>query len=40
MTEARDIPSRLRAAIGGSAIHPPGIKGTSEFNLPEDSHGA
>ncbi len=30
MTEKRDIPRRLIIAIGGNAIHPSGIKGTSE----------
>jgi len=30
MTETRDIPRRLILAIGGNAIHPSGIAGTSE----------
>jgi len=30
MTEKRDIPRRIIIAIGGNAIHPSGIKGTSE----------
>lgn len=30
MTETRQIPHRLIIAIGGNAIHPSGIKGTSE----------
>lgn len=30
MTETREIPKRLIIAIGGNAIHPAGIKGTSE----------
>lgn len=30
MTEKRDIPHRIIIAIGGNAIHPSGIKGTSE----------
>lgn len=30
MTETRQIPRRLIIAIGGNAIHPSGIKGTSE----------
>ena len=30
MTTNREIPNRLIVAIGGNAIHPAGIKGTSE----------
>ena len=30
MIEKRDIPHRIIIAIGGNAIHPSGIKGTSE----------
>ena len=30
MTDTRDIPRRLIIAVGGNAIHPSGIKGTSE----------
>ena len=30
MAEIREIPRRIIIAIGGNAIHPSGIKGTSE----------
>ena len=39
-THSRELPPRLLIAVGGNAIHPPGIKGTSEEQMDSAARAA